>query len=460
MNLLDSVKGVMTNAVVDKAASVLGIENGMMKSALKLALPAIIGGLINKGSSESGAGGLIDLFKNGGFGDNNNSDLIGVLGDDAKRGGMLETGADLLGTIFGNNQSGILDMILKSTGIGKSGGSSILSFLAPIVINKLAGIVFGDKMSASGLSKYLGGQKSEIMGLVPGMSSLLGGSAAVNETVGAVSGSSNNDDDSGGGMGFMKYLLPLLILAGLSYWWMNRDKATTTDVDEAKTEIATDKKEIDTRKSTTTEPAVDVDIDPSEADTDIRPGYSVNANGDIVDENGKVLFASGTYEFDANGNLVDKTNKRIILPVTSITKDLAGKINSMLSGQTGTEVTMEEMKTIFNDMIMKKSSKTSYGLTNIEFNKENHKISNFSKAEVMGLAEALKSNVDGKIEVQVYTADGDDEKANDKLSDTRANVIRDMLVTLGVDKKQISAQGMGDSNREKANAGKVDIVIR
>ena len=111
MNLLDSVKGVMTNAVVDKAASVLGIENGMMKSAMKLAIPAIIGGLINKGSSESGAGGLIDLFKKGGFGDNNNGDLVGVLGDEAKRGGMLETGADLLGTIFGNNKSGVLDMI-------------------------------------------------------------------------------------------------------------------------------------------------------------------------------------------------------------------------------------------------------------------------------------------------------------------------------------------------------------
>jgi len=148
MGLLDSVKGVLTNAVVDKAADALGIENGMMKTAMKFVLPAIIGGVINKGSSESGAGGLIDLFKNGGFGDGNLGDLAGVLGNDEKRGGLLETGTDLLGTIFGNNQSGVLDMILKATGITKSGGSSLMSFLAPIVINKLAGIVFGKKMSA------------------------------------------------------------------------------------------------------------------------------------------------------------------------------------------------------------------------------------------------------------------------------------------------------------------------
>ncbi len=457
MNLLDSVKGVMTNAVVDKAASALGIENGMMKSALKLALPAIIGGLINKGSSESGAGGLIDLFKNGGFGDSNNGDLVGVLGDEAKRGGMLETGADLLGTIFGNNQSGILDMILKATGIGKSGGSSILSFLAPIVINKLAGIVFGEKMSASGLSKYLGNQKSDIMGLVPGMSTLLGGSSAVNETVGAVSGSSNNNDDSGGGIGFLKYLLPLLFLGAIGYWWMNKDKAATTDIDTTKTEITTGQKDVEPKKVITT--SRDNETKVSTGETAAITGYSVNANGDIVDENGKVLFANGTYELDAKGNLINKVNKRIVLPAASISRDLGDKISSILSGLS-TTVTMEDMKSIFGDMIMKKSTRTSYGLSNIEFNKEDHKISNFSKAEVMGLAEALKENVDGKIEVQVHTADGKSEKESDKLSDTRANVIRDMLVTLGVNKNQISAQGMGDSNKEKAKSGKVEIVIK
>jgi len=118
------------------------------------------------------------------------------------------------------------------------------------------------------------------------------------------------------------------------------------------------------------------------------------------------------------------------------------------------------MKKLFGDMIMKKSNRTSYALSNIEFNKEDHKISNFSKAEVMGLAEALKANVNGHIEVQVFTNDGKDEKESNKLSDTRANVIRDMLVTLGVAKKQISAKGMGISDAEKASRGKVDIVIK
>jgi len=452
MNLLDSVKGVMTNAVVDKAASVLGIENGMMKSAMKLAIPAIIGGLINKGSSESGAGGLIDLFKKGGFGDDNNGDLVGVLGDEAKRGGMLETGADLLGTIFGNNKSGVLDMIIKSTGIGKSKGSSILSFLAPIVVNKLAGIVFGKNMSASGLSKYLQDQKSEIMGKVPGMSSLLVGSTAVNETVSAVSSSNNTEDDSGGGMGFMKYLLPILIIAGLAYWWMNRDKEVVqeTDKDEMPADQASNNNE---ERTTINTEKISKDVDNTSPSS-----YNLNSNGDVLNGNGAVIFATGSYEFDQDGNLVDKRNKRIILPAGSITKDLATELRALFSETTA--VSLEDMQTLFGNMILKKSNVTSYALTNIEFNKDDHKISNFSKAEIMGLAGALKENVNGEIEVQVYTADGKDDKESRSLSDTRANVIRDMLVTLGVDENQISAKGMGTSDPEKAKFGKVDIVIK
>ncbi len=78
----------------------------------------------------------------------------------------------------------------------------------------------------------------------------------------------------------------------------------------------------------------------------------------------------------------------------------------------------------------------------------------------MGLAGALKENINGKIEVQVYTNDGKSAKESSSLSDTRANVIRDMLVTLGVDEKQISAKGMGTADAEKAKYGKVDIVIK
>lgn len=461
MNLLESVKGVLTNTVVEKAASALGIENGMMKSAMKMFLPAIIGGVINKGSGESGAGGLIDLFKKGGFGDGNLSDLMGVLGDSDKQKGMLETGTDLLGTIFGGNKSGLLDMLLKTTGISKSSGSSLLSFLAPIVINKLAGMVFGKNMSAAGLSSYLGEQKDDIMGLVPGLSAMLGGTeTTVKESLGAAAGAahaktSGHSDSEGGGMGWLKWLLPLLLVAALLYWWSSRDKGeidATTDTTEQveSTDVATSA----TETTATTNTSADAT---SNAATS---GLSINSNGDVLNANGAIVYAAGSYQVDADGNLVSSDGK-ILMNAADISSDFMARLKAAIGSLTGSATpTMENMKVLFGNMMTTKTPNSSYALSNIEFNQEDHKISNFSKAEVMGLAEALKANVNGKIEVQVHTNDGKDEKESNKLSETRANVVRDMLVTLGVNKKQISAKGMGRADAAKAQNGKVDIVIK
>jgi len=439
MGLLDSVKGVMTNAVVDKVSDVIGIESSMAKSAMKFILPAIIGGVINKGTSGGGAGGLLDLFKKGGFGDDNLSDIGGVLSNDTSRDNWLSTGADLLGTIFGNNQSGILDMVLKSTGLGKGAGGSLLSLLAPIVINKLAGIVMGRNMNAGQLNSYLSDQKSEVMGLVPGLGGLLGGN--VKESVAAAAGSAKaataTASKGGSGGGIFKYLLPLALLA-LAAWYFTKDKGTTTET--TNTEVTTGANtETTTATSTTTTTTQTAD----KAATTMLTG------------SGSVAYPAGSYDIDANGNLIN-SDGRVIAPAASLGGDFMAKLKASLS-----TFKLEKMKLMFADMIVKKEgANSSFGLSDIVFNPENHKITNFTKSEVIGLAEALKANGDGKIEVQVYTANaGDDMKANKKLSETRAKVITDMLVTLGVNKKQIKAVGKGAEDAAKASADKVDIVV-
>lgn len=124
-------------------------------------------------------------------------------------------------------------------------------------------------------------------------------------------------------------------------------------------------------------------------------------------------------------------------------------------------IRLARMKMMFGNMIVKKEgANTTYALSDIKFKKEGHRIAGFSKAEVEGLAAALKSNTTGKIEVHVYTADGKNDKENADFSDKRANVIRDMLVTLGVNKDQISAIGKGTEDATKAATGKVDIVVK
>jgi len=465
MGLLDGVKGMMTNAVVDKVSDVLGIENSMMKSAMKMFLPAVIGGVINKGSTASGAGGLLDLFKSGGYGDDNIGDIMGVLGNDDKRSGWLDTGADLLGSIFGNSQSGITDMLLSKTGLGKGAGGMLLKFLAPLVINKLAGIVKGKNMDARGLSSYLNDQKSDVMGLIPGLGSLLGGGASSSMSASATN---TRDNDSGGGLGFLKWLLPLA-LAGLALWYFTKGSGTKDD-DKEPAKVET--KKMGDNSSTTTTKKVEVkggettsvgststtDAGSNESATTTTTdftGYDVNDNLDIVSASGAVVHSSGSYDVDQGNNILDG-NGKVLIPAASLPDSFKTKITSMFD-----RIRLARMKMMFGNMIVKKAgASSSYGLSDIEFKKEGHRIAKYSKAEVEGLAAALKSNATGKIEVHVFTADGKDDKENEKFSDKRANVIRDMLVTLGVNKDQISAVGKGSSDAAKAAAGKVDVVIK
>lgn len=326
MGLLDGVKGMMTNVVVDKVSDVLGIENGMMKSAIKMFLPAVIGGVISKGSTPSGAGGLLDLFKSGGYGDDNIGDLMGVMGDADKSSGWMDTGADLLGSIFGNSQSGVLDLLISKTGMGKGVGGMLLKFIAPLVINKLAGVVSGKNMNAAGLSSYLNDQKSDVMGLVPGLGNLLGGDATVNQS----------SDDNKGGMGFIKWLLPLAI-AGIAFWYFTQNKGTEVDTAEpakfetGKTETSTiENKAAPSKRTHTVEVkgGENTNVNTTIASTDYS-GYDINDNLDIVSASGAVVYSYGSFDLDKNNNIVDGDGK-ILIASTSLPDTFISKLTKML----------------------------------------------------------------------------------------------------------------------------------
>lgn len=135
----------------------------------------------------------------------------------------------------------------------------------------------------------------------------------------------------------------------------------------------------------------------------------------------------------------------MVATVIELSEDFRTKLAGMLDG-----IRLRRMKMMFADMIIKKEgAEKTYALSNIEFKPENHLIANFSKAEVKGLAAALKENKTGTTEVHVYTADGKNDKDNAKRSDLRAQVIRDMLVTLGIGKDSIKAVGKGATDAEK-----------
>lgn len=156
-NLLDGVKGQLTNALMAKAASFLGEDSDLTSKAMGLILPSVLGGMANKAANADGATQLFDLMK----GDDHSTDIFGslgmLLGGGSATQGLLESGGNTVNALFGNKTSNIASVIASAVGMKSGSASSLMSIAAPILMNVIARKL-GGGATASSLVSLLGTQ--------------------------------------------------------------------------------------------------------------------------------------------------------------------------------------------------------------------------------------------------------------------------------------------------------------
>ncbi len=156
-NLLDLVKGQLSDALLSKAASFLGEDNSVTSKAMGLILPSVLGGMANKAADANGATQLFDLMKS----QDNSSDIFGALGTLLGGGsvtqGLLDSGGGIVNALFGNKTSGIASVIASAVGMKSGSASSLMSIAAPILMNVIARKLGGGATSSS-LVSLLGSQ--------------------------------------------------------------------------------------------------------------------------------------------------------------------------------------------------------------------------------------------------------------------------------------------------------------
>ncbi len=238
LNLLDLVKGQLTDEVVGKAASFLGESKESTETGLTNAIPALLGGVMSKASSKEGASDLLGMVTK--------PEVTGVLGNLTSLFGGSESGsnlgAGLLKGVLGDKLGGVTDLIGSVAGFKNSGSASgLLKMAAPLlmgVIGKQVG-----NSGVSGLTSLLAGQKEHLEkvapaglldklsstlgvaslgGLVGGLtSSFTGGSEAKASTASTAKTSAPNQqkEPKKGGSKFWPILLLLAALAGIFFFW-------------------------------------------------------------------------------------------------------------------------------------------------------------------------------------------------------------------------------------------------
>jgi len=482
-NLLSTVQSVMSGNVVGKLSSLLGSNSSVTQSALSTMLPSLMKGIISKGSSQTGASALLGMLKDHDLGAGTLNNLSSSLGGGDASSSFMDKGAKLNEAIFGDD----LKNVAVPKGLNAGSSSKLMNLATPILMGSLGKVVKSENLDAKGLQSYLDSQKMKVVDHTATRSTASAATAATRETGAQV-------QKSGGGI--MRWLIPLFLLLGAG-WFFTQYLAGNDGMTEKTAETATAAKTTATTSTKATHTHADGTVheghshsgDAAGTVTDAAgkagnaikgaAGAVAGAAGDAANaasgaagltldkagnlmKDGKIFLKSGEFSVK-DGEYFDKDGKSLGF-LSKVGKAIgdAGKAVGGAVGDAGKAVggavagaagkTADAFKDVFGGMFKKKASGTAvaaYGLSDIVFDSESHKITSFSKNEVMGLASALKATPDAKIKVQVSSSDGADKGVTKK----RAQVVHDMLVTLGVADKQISAEGMG------AGDGKVNIVI-
>ncbi len=192
-----------------------------------------------------------------------------------------------------------------------------------------------------------------------------------------------------------------------------------------------------------------------------QKAFYVDPNGNLLNNQGEIVKKEGEFKLE-DGYYVDNNGEKIKRNI-DIAKE---KINETVDNtkeavSDAANQTAENVKDTFNKMFNTKAVGTAYPLSGITFDPSSHRITNMSMDAVKGLAAALKEHPESRIQVQVHTADGKTKIDCKELSKLRAEVVKDMMVTLGVNADQISAKGLGltAEDAEKAVANTVEVVV-
>jgi Bacterial protein of unknown function (DUF937) len=184
MNLLDMVKGQLTETVLGQLGKAVNLSPSDVSKAMNVIVPAQVSVLAQHGATPQGAQGLLGLLGNfanmGNFGS-----LLGMAGG---AGGLLKIGETVLPALLGGKLPGVLSGLASNTGLGQGAIGGLMSMAGPLILGQLGNHAKTTGMDAGGLGGLLGGLKGIVGPMLPaGLSSALDlGSAA--GVIGAIPG--------------------------------------------------------------------------------------------------------------------------------------------------------------------------------------------------------------------------------------------------------------------------------
>ena len=445
-NLFDMFKDAVGGTLVNKASAMLGESEATTSSALGAILPALMGSMVNKGASESGATGILDFLKGGNFDGgllNNVGDVLSG-GDETK--GLLASGAGILKFLVGDKLGSLVDLVSGSSGMKTGSTNTMMKMVGPLLMSVVGKFVKDKALDALGLKNLFASQASEIQKRLPsGFGDLLGlgglgnlgsmASSALGSATASVGNTKSRVSEAAGSMaaattatasataskaadtaksagGGLSKILPWLALAlgalGI-LWWISKGDGTDTLGDMKDKTEATMK-----------------DAGNAVKDGAVAVGDAIedgaNAAGDAV-KDGAEAVGDAMRSFKLPGG------KEIEAKPGSFTARLANKMSN---------ANADLSKSIVFD--------------NVNFETGSAKITADSEEQLQNLADILTAYKTSNIKVIGHTDNTGNADSNMKLSQQRAMSVKNWLAQHGIASARVVGEGKGQTMPAASNA--------
>jgi len=136
-SLLGGLQMLITPDFVNKASALLGETPDRTQAGIKTALPSLLLGIANQGSSMDGAGSLLKMIRDDGFDEGIPADFSSYLSGRRTGALFLNQGQDILSHLFGPKLGSVADQVASSMGSSNQNATRLLSLLAPLAMGVL-----------------------------------------------------------------------------------------------------------------------------------------------------------------------------------------------------------------------------------------------------------------------------------------------------------------------------------
>jgi OOP family OmpA-OmpF porin len=422
VNLLDMLQSSVGQSLVGEASKYLGESEATTRSALGAALPALLAGFVQQGSTGAGASRLYEMIT----GPAVDTGLLGNLGawlGGTKAGSMAPLGESVLNLVVpGKNAGALASAVSAISGMKASSVTALLGAAAPVLLAFIKNILIQGKLDAGGLASLLSGQQELL--------------------------EKRLDDRTASALGFSSVAG---FVSSLSSGVMGQAAGTAGRLTDAARDVGRGATQAAGTAYATTRQAVDRLPEPTPV---FKTGWFWGVAAALV------LVAWWLFN----------TGTSIEQSATNVANSVARSVKAVeLPGGDKLEVSAGGFLDSLAAFLAAKNAApgTSFTFDDLQFETGSSTLSASSARQLEQLASVLRAYPNVAVNVGGHTDNAGDAEANRKLSADRAVAVQQALVGMGIPAARVSAEGYGpdkpvapnDTEEGRTKNRRVDLMV-